>query len=112
MSNDADKHDGPDHSELLTRVEKLAHCEELDCIRVSADELLFPHSPLGETRTYMDTEGEPILRFYTTHNGALGFGEIPELSEFVNDWNHDCLSPHLVLNYTCLLYTSPSPRDS
>ena len=100
MSNDADKHDGPDHSELLTRVEKLAHCEELDCIRVSADELLFPHSPLGETRTYMDTEGEPILRFYTTHNGALGFGEIPELSEFVNDWNHDCLSPHLVLNYT------------
>lgn len=100
MNHGADEHDGQAHSELLTRVEKLAHCEELDCIRVNADELLFPHSPLGETRAYMDTEGEPILRFYTTHNGVLSFGEIPELSEFVNDWNHDCLSPHLVLNYS------------
>lgn len=100
MSNGADGLDRQSPSDLLARVERLTRRENLDCIRVTAHELLFPHSPLGETRAFMDTEGEPILRFYTTHHGVLGFGDIPSLSEFVNDWNHDCLSPHLVLNYS------------
>lgn len=100
MSNGADGLDRQSPSDLLARVERLTRRENLDCIRVTSHELLFPHSPLGETRAFMDTEGEPILRFYTTHHGVLGFGDIPSLSEFVNDWNHDCLSPHLVLNYS------------
>lgn len=100
MSNGAEGLDSQSPSNLLARVEHLALCEGFDCIRVTAHELLFPHPPLGETRAFMDTEGEPILRFYTTHHGVLGFGDIPALSEFVNDWNHDCLSPHLILNYS------------
>lgn len=100
MSNGADGLDRQSPSDLLARVERLTRRENLDCIRVTSHELLFPHSPLGETRAFMDTEGEPILRFYTTHHGVLSFGDIPSLSEFVNDWNHDCLSPHLVLNYS------------
>ncbi|MDO5031429.1 MAG: YbjN domain-containing protein [Corynebacterium sp.] len=71
----------------------------MDYARFGPHDLLFPHPPLGETRVSMDPKGEPVLRFYTTHHGLLGFGEIPDLSEFVNDWNHDCLSPRLVLNY-------------
>ena len=99
MYNDADGKHTPHHPALLHRVEQLALREDFDCLRVTDQELVLPHPPLGETRIRIDSEGDSILRLCTTHYRALGFGEIPELSEFVNDWNHDCLSPQLVLDY-------------
>ncbi|MFW9143943.1 YbjN domain-containing protein [Corynebacterium striatum] len=91
---------GPSPGELLLRsVARIAATNGIHCIHVSDELLIFPHSTLGETRVCMDPEGEPVLRFYTTPSGHLGFAEVSAAGEFANDWNHDCISPRIMLDY-------------
>ncbi|GEB97378.1 YbjN domain-containing protein [Corynebacterium flavescens] len=84
---------------LISRVYECARRAELECIRVESRELLFPHPHQGETRLSMDTRGDPLLRFFTRHTAHLQFGDVSRLAQFVNAWNHDCLSPTLILDY-------------
>lgn len=97
---DSDSSDRPAEAGLLGRVYDCARRAQLECIRVDSQELLFPHPQRGETRLSMDTRGDPILHFFTSHTGYLQFGDVSRLGRFANAWNHDCISPTLIIDYS------------
>lgn len=86
-------------AKLLDRMCEIASRLGIHSIKATDELVIFPHSTAGETRVSLDAAGEPVLRFYTTHQGHLGFADIAALGEFANDWNHDCISPRVVVNY-------------
>ena len=89
----------------LDRIERAARLADHSPI-VSPYRLVFAHATLADSIVEQPVEDDetgatpsPAYTLATTHRGALSFDDLHSIGEFVNDWNHNCLTPTLVLDY-------------
>ena len=67
--------------------------------------LVFPYQRVGDAiiEELHEATGEdhtPTYSVVTTHHTPLRFEDARDISEFVNDWNHDCLTPTLTVDFS------------
>ena len=85
----------------LARLARAARLAGHSAITQKPTLLVFDHGSIATTTIEPD-EGDPESPEYivtTTHHTPLSFDALRDAAELVNDWNHDCLTPTLVLNF-------------
>ncbi|MDV2432156.1 YbjN domain-containing protein [Corynebacterium tuberculostearicum] len=84
---------------LLAHTHAIARENGISCWALPSGELLVPHAAGGSTFIFVDQLEEPVLHLHTSPRGGVDFSEIADLTHLANEWNHDCLSPAVVVDY-------------
>ena len=84
---------------LLAHAHTFARDNDVSCWALPTGELLVPHAAGGSTFIFVDQLEEPVLHLHTSPRGGVDFSEIADLTHLANEWNHDCLSPAVVVDY-------------
>jgi len=84
---------------LLAHTHAIARENGISCWALPSGELLVPYADGGSTFIFVDQLEEPVLHLHTSPRGAVDFSEIADLTHLANEWNHDCLSPAVIVDY-------------
>lgn len=93
---------------LLSHARTIARDNDVSCWALPTGELLVPHAAGGSTFIFVDQMEEPVLHLHTSPRGGVDLSEISELAHLANEWNHECISPVVVVDYNQPDYVSVS----